>query len=87
MLILCPRGIYLPAGLSVNFGQEPAKQVALKSCDSSGCLAEHSITDAEIGAMLRGASDHAFSAGRESAARITVQVPANGFAAAYAKIK
>ena len=86
MLILVPAGIYLPAGLSVNFGQEPAKQVVLKSCDSSGCLAEHPITDVEIGAMLKGQA-LTLSVQDANQQPIKVQVPANGFAAAYAKIK
>jgi invasion protein IalB len=86
MLILVPSGIYLPAGVTVNFGQDGAKRASVQSCDSSGCLAEYAISDAEIGAMVKG-QVLTVSVQDVNQLLITVQVPSNGFAAAYAKIK
>jgi invasion protein IalB len=54
MLILFPLGINLPAGATLQFGQDDAKTVRVQNCDSAGCLALYAITDAEITAMLKG---------------------------------
>jgi len=86
MLLLLPMGIYLPAGVTVQFGQDAAKTVPLNNCDSAGCLAEYAITEAEIGAMLKGIVVTISVQGRDKQP-ISVQVPATGFPAAYAKIK
>ena len=56
MFVLVPLGIYLPAGLTVQFGQDAPKKVALHNCDSAGCLAEYALADDEIAAMAKGQS-------------------------------
>ena len=86
MFVLVPLGIYLPAGLTVQFGQDAAKKVALHNCDSTGCLAEIELAEAEIAAMSKGQA-LTVSVRDTSKQPITVQVPSTGFAAAYAKIK
>ena len=86
MLLLLPMGIYLPAGVTVQFGQDAAKTVPLQNCDSAGCLAEYAITEAEIAAMLKGIAVTVSVQSRDKQP-ISVQVPGTGFPAAYAKIK
>ena len=86
MFVLVPLGIYLPAGLTVQFGQDAARKVALHNCDSTGCLAEIELAEAEIAAMSKGQA-LTVSVQDTSKQPITVQVPNTGFAAAYAKIK
>jgi len=84
--VLVPMGIYLPAGVSLQFGQGEAKKVPLRSCDSSGCLAEYAPSDPELGAMAKG-QPLMVSVQDGDRKPVTVQVPSTGFAAAYAKIK
>jgi len=86
MLLLLPMGIYLPSGVTVQFGQDAAKTVPLQNCDGAGCLAEYAITEAEIAAMLKG-SAVTISVRDRDKQPISVQVPGTGFPAAYAKIK
>jgi invasion protein IalB len=86
MLVLVPAGIYLPAGVTLQFGQEEAKAVRLQSCDNSGCLAEYAITDAELAVMTKGQAV-TVSIQDRNRQPISVQLPSTGFAAAYAKIK
>ena len=86
LLLQVPLGIYLPAGVSLQFGKDTARKIVLQSCDQNGCLAEYAITDAEIGAMLKGA-DLTISIQNLKKEPVTVQVPVLGFPAAYAKIK
>lgn len=86
LLMQLPLGIYLPAGVSLQIGKDEAKTLPIENCDQAGCLAEYAITDAEIGAMLKGA---ALTITLQSASKepVTLTVPATGFPAAYAKIK
>jgi invasion protein IalB len=86
MLVLVPLGIYLPTGVTLQFGQAEAKRASLQNCDSTGCLAEYPIADTEIGAMLKG-QDLTVSVQDPNKQPITLKVPSTGFAAAYAKIK
>ena len=86
MLLRLPLGVYLPAGLSVRFGNDAAKQLQFESCDQNGCSAKYAITKAEIAAMLNGA-DVTISAQNLKRQPVVVRVPALGFSAAYAKIK
>jgi invasion protein IalB len=86
MLLRLPLGVYLPAGVSVRFGNDAAKQLPFESCDQNGCSAKYAITKAEIAAMLNGA-DVTISAQSLKRQPVVVRVPALGFSAAYAKIK
>ena len=86
MYVLVPMGIYLPAGITLQFGQADAKKVSPRSCNSSGCLAEYAPTDAEIGALSKGQS-LTVSVQDVDQKPLTLQVPSTGFAAAYAKIR
>ena len=86
MLLGLPLGTYLPAGVSLQFGKEAAKSLPIQSCNQSGCLAEYAVSEAEIGAMLKGA-DITISIQDQQKKPITVTVPVAGFAEAYAKIK
>ena len=86
LLLLLPLAINLPTGVALQFGQGQPKTVSLKNCDPAGCLAEYAITDAELAALIKGEPLTVSVQGPDNAP-ITVQVPATGFAAAYAKIK
>jgi invasion protein IalB len=86
LLIQLPLGIYLPAGASLKIGENKAKTLPFKSCDRFGCLAEYAITDSEIAAMSKG-SGLAITMTRLTQQPITMTVPMDGFAAAYAKVK
>ena len=48
MLLLLPLGIYLPAGVTVQFGQEAVKTIPLQNCDGAGCLAEYAVTEPSL---------------------------------------
>jgi invasion protein IalB len=86
MVLRVPASIHLPAGLTLQFGQNPAKQVTLRTCQGAGCRAEYAVTDAEIASMVQG---QAIRVSLEDAKRrpLSVDVPSTGFAAAYAKMK
>lgn len=86
MVLGLPLGTYLPAGVSLQFGKDAAKTLPIRSCNRSGCLAEYAVTEAEIGTMLAGA-DLTVSIQDLQKRPITLVVPANGFAEAYAKIE
>jgi invasion protein IalB len=86
LLLQLPFGVYLPAGVSLQFGKDAAKTLPFQSCDQGGCVAEYAITEAEIAAMLKGA-DLTISAQTLTKEPFTVTVPVSGFPAAYAKIK
>ena len=86
MLLLVPMGIYLPAGVKVQVGQDAAKTVPLQNCDGTGCLAEYAITEPELAAMLKGQA-LTISVQDRDKQPVSVQVPATGFPAAYGKIK
>jgi invasion protein IalB len=86
MLFSLPLGSYLPAGVSLQFGNGEAKALAIQNCDRSGCLARYAVTEAELGAMQKG-SDLTLTLQDMQKQPITFTVPVNGFAQAYAKIK
>jgi invasion protein IalB len=86
LLVVLPVGLYLPAGVTIQFGQDPAKMVPVESCDGTGCLAEYAITDAELAGMIKG-QPISVSVQNASKQPMSVQVPSSGFAAAYAKVK
>ena len=86
MLLLLPLGIHLPAGVTLQFGQEAVKTIPLQNCDAAGCLAEYAVTDAELAAMSKGQAV-TVSVLDPNKQAISVQVPSTGFATAYAKIK
>jgi invasion protein IalB len=85
MLLLLPLGVDLPTGASLQFGKGAAKRVQFQSCDTSGCLAEYAVSEAEIDAMLKG-EGLTISVQNQSKQPLTIQVPVAGFPEAYAKI-
>ena len=87
MLIQVPLGVYLPAGASLQIGEDEAKTLPFKGCDRGGCVAEYAITEAEIAAMTKGASLKLSVQNQSQQPAFTLTVPATGFAAAYAKVK
>ena len=86
LILRVPLGLYLPAGLVLQFGNDAAKKLTLESCDQTGCTANYLVTAAEIAAMLNGAN-LTISAQDLKKQPITVRVPILGFSEAYAKIK
>ena len=56
MVLRVPLGVYIPAGVVLQFGNDAAKKLALESCDQNGCAANYPVTPAEIAAMLNGAN-------------------------------
>jgi invasion protein IalB len=86
MLILVPLSVYLPAGVSLGFGEGEAKTVGFDNCDSAGCLAKYDVTEAELGVMAKGQA-LTLSVQDTNRRPISIHVPSNGFAAAFAKIK
>ena len=85
MLILVPLSVYLPAGVSLAFGEGEAKTVGFDNCNSAGCLAKYDVTEAELAAMAKGQA-LTLSVQNTNRQPISVKVPSNGFAAALAKI-
>jgi invasion protein IalB len=86
IMIQGPLGIYLPAGITLQIGEEAPKVLPLQSCDQAGCLTEYAVSDAEIEAM-RGGVDLKVTMQDLRGAPITLQVAGVGFAAAFAKMK
>lgn len=86
LLVLVPLGIHLPTGATVQIGQDEAKRLPLQNCDLSGCLADYPLADPELAALLKGQAITISVQDRDKRP-ISVQVPATGFPAAYAKIK
>jgi invasion protein IalB len=77
LMLQLPLGIYLPVGVSMQFGKAAAKSVPIISCDQNGCYAEYAVTDAEIKSMLNGEN-----------LQVAIQaVPFVGFDAAYSKLR
>ena len=87
LLVQVPLGVYLPAGISLQIGKDPAKMLPYKACDQGGCLAEYAITDAEIGAMLKAADLIVSAQNQNQQPAFAVTVPTTGFPEAYAKVK
>jgi invasion protein IalB len=86
MLIQVPLGIYLPAGITLQIGKDPAKKLPLQSCNQEGCLTEYSVTDAELATMQQD-SDLTVLVQDLNKKPVTLPVPGLGFAAAYSKMK
>ena len=87
LLMQLPLGVYLPAGATLQIGKEEAKTLPFTACDQGGCIAEYAVTDAELGAIAKGADLKISAQGAVQRKPFTLTVPAIGFAAAYAKIK
>ena len=86
LLLQLPLGVYLPAGATLQIGKLEAQTLPYTSCDQGGCIAEYAVTDAELGAIAKGA-DLTISAQTVQQKPFTLTVPSLGFAVAYAKIK
>jgi invasion protein IalB len=86
LLVQLPLGVYLPAGATLQIGKLEAQTLPYTSCGQGGCIAEYAVTDAELGAIAKGA-DLTISAQTLQQKPFTLTVPSLGFAAAYAKIK
>jgi invasion protein IalB len=86
MLMQLPLGVYLPAGVTLQIGKEAANASPFLTCDQSGCLAEHAVTNKEITAMEAGA-DLTVAVKDLNKAPINFRVPGLGFAEAFAKMK
>ena len=87
MTVRVPLGVYLPAGASVQIGQDEAKTLPFKGCDRGGCVAEYAISEAEIAAMTKGSAVTISAQNQNQRPAFTVAIPVTGFAAAYAKVK
>jgi invasion protein IalB len=85
LLLQLPLGIYLPSGVTLKFGGGKAKAIAFQSCNPNGCVAEHEIAAAEINTLVQGA-DLKLSVRTTDKTPFEFDVPAKGFAAAYAKM-
>ena len=85
MLLGLPLGLYLPAGVSLQFGGAAGKRIAIETCALNGCMAKYPISGAEISAMARGDNlKLSVTAGNKQP--VTFTVPSFGFAAAYQKV-
>jgi len=86
LLIQLPLGVYLPAGITLKFGDSEAKAIVFQSCNPNGCVAEHSMNQAEIKTLLNGADLKLVGRAAADKSSFEFNVPAKGFSAAYAKI-
>jgi invasion protein IalB len=86
LLLQVPLGVSLPKGITIQFGGGDAKALAFQSCSQNGCWAEYSITEPEIASLSKG-SDLKLSVRTADNAPVQFNVPAVGFAGAYAKIR
>ena len=85
LLLQLPLGIYLPSGVTLNFGGGKAKAIAFESCNPNGCVAENEMTAAEIKTLVQGA-DLKLTVRSSDKKPVEFNVPSKGFAAAYAKM-
>ena len=85
LLVLLPLGLYLPAGVVVQFGKEAAKRLTIESCETEGCIAKYLVSGAELDALQKGA-DLMLSIQTSNKTPIAFKVPALGFSAAFAKV-
>jgi invasion protein IalB len=85
LLLQLPLGVYLPSGVTLKFGGGEAKAIAFQSCSTNGCVAEYAITPAEISTLVKG-TDLKLSVRTVDKTAFNFDVPAKGFAAAYAKM-
>ena len=81
-----PLGIYLPGGVSMQFGKAAAKTIPIISCDQNGCYAEYAVTDAEIKSMLN-AENLQVAVQTRDQKPLSVTVPFAGFDVAYSKLR
>jgi invasion protein IalB len=86
LVLQLPLGIYLPAGVSMQFGKAAAKTIPIISCDQSGCYAEYAVTDAEVKSMLNGENLQVAVQTRDQKP-LSVTVPFAGFDVAYSKLR
>jgi invasion protein IalB len=86
LVLQLPLGVNLPKGVTIQIGGGGAKAVPFQSCNLNGCMAEYPITEAEIASLQKGAN-LMLSVVTVQNAPIKFNLPAAGFAAAYAKIK
>ena len=86
MMFQAPLGIYLPAGITVQFGKDTAKALPFQTCRPAGCLAEYPISDAELAAMQQ-EDDLTVSVQDVAKQSLKIRVPMGGFAVAFAKVK
>ena len=87
LMVQVPLGVYLPAGASLQIGQDQTKVLPFKGCDQGGCLAEYPVTDTEIAAMSKGADLKISVQNQNQKPAFDITVPTTGFSAAYAKVK
>lgn len=87
LLLQVPLGVYLPAGASLQIGEDAAMTLPYKGCDQSGCVAEYAVTDAEIASMTKGSDLKISVQNQNQQPAFTITVPVTGFGAAYAKVK
>ena len=87
LMVQVPLGVYLPAGASLQIGQDQTKVLPFKGCDQGGCLAEYPVTEAEIAAMSKGADLKISVQNQNEKPAFDITVPTTGFSAAYAKVK
>jgi invasion protein IalB len=83
---MLPLGINLPSGVTLQLGKSESKVVPFQSCNVNGCLAEYAISEAEINSLSQG-TNLTLSVRAVGNAPVQFNVPAAGFAAAYAKVK
>jgi invasion protein IalB len=86
LVLQLPLGIYLPAGVSMQFGKAAAKTIPIISCDQNGCTAEYTATDAEVKSMLSGENLLVAVQARDQKP-LSVNVPFDGFDTAYSKLR
>jgi invasion protein IalB len=86
MVIRLPLGIYLPAGASLQVGQDAAKPIVLARCGTSGCYGKYDITAADVEAMLKGA-DLTITAETKDRKPLQYVVRSEGFPEAYATMR
>jgi invasion protein IalB len=87
LVLQVPLGVYLPAGASLQIGENVPLTLPYKGCDRAGCVAEYAVTEAEIAAMTKGSDLKISVQDQNQKPAFTVTVPVTGFAAAYAKVK
>ena len=86
LVFLLPLGIYLPAGVTIKFGDGEAKVKPIESCQPNGCVVNYPISDAEVAALEKGVGVGLIVRAVDNASYQFV-LPGKGFKAAYAKIK
>ena len=87
LMLQVPLGVYLPAGATLQIGEDAAKTLPFKGCDQGGCVAEYAVTEAEIAAMTKGSPLKISVQNQNWQPAFTVTIPVTGFAQAYAKVK